>query len=558
MKRTVLFILFFTCAQWAYNQTRTVGTIFTTEEALDGYTFFSPFSSTKAFMVDNCGRLINQWDRGSFPGLSAYFLESGLMMRTYKVDPQGPFTSASNAGGLELVDWDNNTVWSYELNTSEELSHHDAVMMPNGNILMLVWELIYQDDLVALGRDPNEIAPQGYAWNEKIIEVKPIGTNEIEIVWTWRIKDHYIQDFDSNQSNFGIISEHPERFDINLPELDSPNSHSDLDYNHFNAIDYNESLDQILISVRNSDEIWIIDHSTTTAEAATSKGGRFNKGGDILYRWGNAASYQRATLQDEILFGQHGVHWIKDGPNEGNILIYNNGNGRPGPDFSTVELLVPEQDTEGGYPVPSEDPFGPMSTEWSYGNNDDEFFYSPFLSNAQLLDNDNILINAGSRGNVFEINPDKEIVWQYEIPLFGDTPATQGNNVNNNGVFRAYKFPKTFKGFDGIEIVPGPTIENDPMPLICDEMTNTNLVENLSEKFIISLISDDLSIENLSEHDDLLVNIYNTVGILLQQEKLQKGPNQISIAIQDNQMLFLQIRNDKNIVLVKKLFAGQQ
>ena len=117
-------------------QQPTVGVLSMTEEALDGYTFFSPFSSTQAYMVDNCGNLINQWDRGTFPGLAAYFLDSGLMFRTFKVDPIGPYTSASNAGGLELVDWDNNTVWQFIINNDTQLSHHDAVMMPNGNILL--------------------------------------------------------------------------------------------------------------------------------------------------------------------------------------------------------------------------------------------------------------------------------------------------------------------------------------------------------------------------------------------------------------------------------------
>lgn len=552
-------MIFIAFSQIAYNQTRTVGTIYTTEDALDGYTFFSPFSSTKAFMVDNCGRLINQWDRGTLPGLSAYFLESGLMLRTYKTDPEGPFTSASNAGGIELVDWDNNTVWSYELNTSEQLSHHDVALMPNGNILMLTWELIDAEELVALGRDPQEIAPQGFAWNEKIIEVKPIfENNDIEIIWTWKIKDHYVQDFDPDQNNFGIISEHPERFDINLPDLNSPNSHSDLDYNHFNAIDYNEDLDQILISVRNSDEIWIIDHSTTTKEAATTKGGKYGKGGDLLYRWGNPASYQRATLADEILFGQHGVHWVKDGIHKGKILIYNNGNGRPGQDYSTIELLVPEQNVDGSYPVTTTEPFGPEASEWTYGQANGEFFYSPFLSNAQFLSNGNLLINAGSPGNIFEITPDKELVWQYKIPLFGNTPATQGDNVNNNGVFRVYKFSKNFVGFDDLDIVPGPTIETDPTPLDCDGVTSTTESIDFGSQITVSYQDRMIQVDNLSELRPLILSIYNIQGILLTQEELLDGMNELDFESQIDQILFLQVNQLGKNVLTKKIFSTRQ
>ena len=158
-----LLILFSTVS--SLRSQNTVGVTVNEIEASDNYCFFSPFSGTNAYLVDRCGRLVNMWERGTRPGLAAYFLENGLMMRTYKADLEGPFTSASNAGGTELVDWDNNTVWRYEWNTPTALSHHDAVFMPNGNILMLVWELVYTPELIEMGRDPNEIAVEGYMFN---------------------------------------------------------------------------------------------------------------------------------------------------------------------------------------------------------------------------------------------------------------------------------------------------------------------------------------------------------------------------------------------------------
>lgn len=453
------FLFLFLCSTlFAQN---TIGTLQNDPESFQGYTFFSPFSGTKAFLVDNCGRLVNEWDRGTQPGLSAYFLENGLLFRTYKVSPEGPFTSASNAGGLELVDWENNTVWAWELNTPTQLSHHDAVYLPNGNILVLSWELVYENELIELGRNPDEIAPQGYMWSERILELQPTGSNGANIIWEWRMKDHYVQDFDPTKQNFGIIAEHPELFDINLPQLNSSNSNSPWDWNHFNAIDYNAALDQIVVSTRNSDEIWILDHSTTTQEAAGHSGGLYGKGGDILYRWGNASAYDRAPVSEQRLFGQHGVHWIPAGLEDaGKIMIYNNGNERPGTDYSTVEIISPPQTVDGGYQVPATQPFGPVQAEWSYGNLSDENFFSQYLSNAQRLPNGNTLINAGSPGYIFEITPARAVVWAYEIPLNGDFPGVQGqSSINNNATFRAYRYGPFYPGLEGKDLSPGTTIE---------------------------------------------------------------------------------------------------
>lgn len=523
--KTILipFILFF--FYFSASSQNTVGTISYEEDAQEGFTFFSPFSSTKAFMVDNCGNLINEWDRGTRPGLSAYFLDNGLVLRTFKAELEGPFTSASNAGGLELVDWDNNTVWTYEINTEDHLSHHDAVMMPNGNILVLSWKLVFADDLIAWGRDPQEIAQENFMWSERILEIQPIGTNQAEVVWEWNIYDHYIQDFDSTKLNYGVVSDHPELFDINLPELNSSNSNSTRDWNHFNAIDFNPELDQILLSVRNSDEIWILDHSTTTAEAATNEGGIYGQGGDILYRWGNASAYKGADVSEQKLFGQHGVHWITEGDEAGRIMIFNNGNGRPGPDFSQIDILEPDQSAPGFYFRENESPFGPNFANTIYGSEPGETFFSSFLSNAQTLPSGNVLINQGSPGRIFEINPDREIVWEYEIPLFGDFPATQGQNVNNNSNFRAYKYASSYSGFDGIEIITGEPIENNPSE--CELITSLFELEQANIKAFYNASLDVLQFEGINSETSL--NLYDVAGNLLHNVTLANGQQQARI-----------------------------
>jgi len=511
MQKIIIFLSFFFIIN--FTNAQTIGTLQHEEGSLEGYTFFSPFSGTKAWIVDNCGQLINSWDRGTNPGLAAYFLDNGLLFRTYKTDLEGPFTSASNMGGIELVDWNNNIVWAYEINTATQLSHHDAVYMPNGNVLILTWELVYTNELIELGRDPDEISSEGYMWSEHILELEPVGTNDANIVWEWEIKDHYIQDFDATKAGYGVIAEHPELFNINLPELNSSNSNSTRDWNHFNSIDYNEDLDQILLSVRNSDEIWILDHSTTTEEAASHEGGDYGKGGDILYRWGNASAYERAPVSDQKLFGQHGVHWIRDGLEDaGKIMIFNNGNGRPGPDYSTVEILTPPQDANGGYIFPTaSEPFGPSESDIIYGDQSGEDYYSAYLSNAQRLTNGNTLVNAGSPGNIFEIDANRNIVWEYEIPLFGDTPGTQGGGINNNANFRAYKHPANYAGFEGIDLTPGTTIENGVNPLGCSLTTSVEDLVFTNLEIYYDAIGERLVIDNQLDRS-IELNVFDLYG----------------------------------------------
>ncbi len=89
------------------------------------------------------------------------------------------------------------------------------------------------------------------------------------IVWEWYAWDHLIQDYNASKENYGVVGDHPELIDINYGI-----SSSLSDWLHANSIDYNEKFDQILISVHNFNEIWVIDHSTTLEEAAGHTGGR--------------------------------------------------------------------------------------------------------------------------------------------------------------------------------------------------------------------------------------------------------------------------------------------
>ena len=192
-----------------------------------------------------------------------------------------------------------------------------------------------------------------------------------------------------------------------------------------------------------------LDHSTTTQEAAGRAGGRAGKGGDLLYRWGNPQAYRAGTDADRRLFGQHNAHWIPKGlQGAGRLLVYNNGDGRPQGAFSTVDEIELPVDARGRYTLTPGGKYGPESAVWSYSAPNPTDFYSFNISGAMRLPNGNTLICAGAPGIVFEITPDKKVVWQYNLPQFGT-----GRNSRN--VFRAIRLAPGYQGLAGRQLTPG-------------------------------------------------------------------------------------------------------
>jgi len=338
------------------------------------------------------------------------------------------------SGRIERVDWDGNQAWSY---TRLGL-HHDIEPLPNGNILMLGAEELSTEEQIALGRDPAR-ATKGLKL-DYLVELKPEGREGGTIVWEWRMKNHLVQDFDRAKKNYGIVSDHVGEVDINFIENPKAETSSNLrvlqslgyvssgakftpqsgsaDWTHANSVAYHKGLDQIMLSLRSLSEIWIIDHSTTTAEAAGASGGKRNMGGRILYRWGNPQAYQSGSPADQMLFGQHDAQWIGEGTaGEGNILIFNNGEGRKDGQYSSIEEIRPPLKSDGSYERIEREAFGPTETAWRYVSEKREDFSSDVLSGVQRLLNGNTLICSGTQGRVFEVTRDGDTVWEQKIDI---------------------------------------------------------------------------------------------------------------------------------------------
>ena len=385
-----------------------VGEAWCDDESSNGYTLFTPMMSTKTFLINNSGGVVHIWNSTYKPALSVYLLENGDLLRTAFSKYSPRFWGGGIGGGVELFDWNGSRRWYFEYTTDQHCLHHDVKMLPNGNILMIAWEYKSKDEAIAKGRNPNTIPP-GELWLDHLIEVQPSNGSGGTIVWEWHLWNHLIQDFDPTKENYGVVQNHPELVDINYGGRIIP------DWTHINSVDYNPDYDQILLSVLSFDEIWVIDHSTTTEEAAGHSGGRYGKGGDLLYRWGNPQTYRLGNDTDQKLFNQHDAVWIAPGlPGAGNILVFNNGMDRPDGQYSSVEEIVPPVEENGSYYRLAGSAFGPAKSVWEYIADPPADFFAINLGGAQRLPNGNTLICNGPQGVLFEITPEKEIVWQYD------------------------------------------------------------------------------------------------------------------------------------------------
>lgn len=452
--------------------------------ATPGYVLFSPLLSGTTYLIDEDGQVVHSWQSDYAPSGSAYFLKNGNLIRTAREPVVETFKGGGQGGRIQEFTWDGELVWEFVHASADYLLHHDIELMPNGNILAIAWEKKTVEEARQAGRRP-ELLPEAGLWPDMILEIEPTRPEGGRVVWEWHVWDHLIQDYDPEAENYGDPAGRPWRININgdgkLQEIDPaelerlkalgyvPDDADAEDLNsdllHTNAVAYNAELDQIVVSTPRFNEIWVIDHSTTTQQAAGSSGGRGGRGGDLLYRWGNPRTYGRGTETDQKLFSQHDVRWVPNGlPGAGRLTVFNNGLEGPEGNYSAVFEIVAPLTSEGRYELPESEAFGPSEPVWSYTAPDKVSFSSSFISGAERLASGNTLICSGAQGRFFEVTPGGEIVWEYWTLYSGNIRTPDGSTPhpvgkNTYAVFRATKIPPGHPGLAGRELKP-----LDPQP----------------------------------------------------------------------------------------------
>ena len=364
------------------------------------YILYSTQNSTTTTLLDTNRTVFKTWSHvGYKTGYSSYLAPGGYLYKTIAKSGVS-FTGGPICGQILKMDWAGNIVWDYTYSTTDYCSHHDFHVMPNGNVLLIAYERHTAAEVAAMGGLFN-----GEVWSEHVAEIKQTGPTTGEVVWKWRVWDHLLQTTDASKPNYYASAlDHPELLNINY--------NLKKDWIHMNGIDYNPITDQIAVSSHNLNEWYIIDHSTSMEEAASHSGGLSGKGGDILFRWGNPASYGASGTS--ILNVTHDAHWIPEGtPNAGRLVGFNN-KGVSSTKSSVDQIILPSN----GYNfdrTPGE-AFAPSTYTERHASSG----FTSNMGNSQQLPNGNMLVCLALSGVVYEINSAGTQLWSKTMG--GSTP----------------------------------------------------------------------------------------------------------------------------------------
>jgi hypothetical protein len=340
----------------------------------DGYTLIAPQTdSGNVYLVGMDSKVVHHWKMPCRPGRHAVVLPNGNLGYNGNM-PNAPDLYPAwmlwHGGSFYEATPEGKIVWEY----SDPFHHHDALWLPNGNLLYGAMERMPKEFAArVVGGSSAHDLPDGTIWGDVIKEVNRKGG----IVWQWKCWEHL----------------RPEDFPI----------HTIFDRYHWpliNGLNVTRA-GLVLMSLRTTSGVIGVDKAT----------------GDV-----------KMVIPHPVVAQQH----TPVGLANGNILIFDNGNLRHGVTAPSSRVVEVNPTTN--------------KVEWEYFDTMRPAFFSPYMGAAQRLPNGNTHITESATGRLFDVTPDREIVWEYVIPYFAEYAEAEARKYVpgfHNSVFRSYRYQKS-------------------------------------------------------------------------------------------------------------------
>jgi hypothetical protein len=369
-----------------------------------GFDFYAV--GNECYLKNMAGNIVHKWTSANMVMSHAHLLRDSSVLFPYADTNAFLSGVAVPGGGIQIIKWNGTVAWDYKYYSSMFIPHHDVEPVYHTNDISETPSLFV---ICATKENTNGVLA------EKIVELKPSGAKDAVIKWVWYAYDH------STSSG----TDKPELLDLNMGYGDGSGEQM-TDWLHMNSVSYNPNLDQLVVGVNWFGEFIVLDHGTTTAQAAGHTGGNYGKGGDILYRWGNPLSY--GCTGTRYLYRPHDANWVpkympgtrKPLPGAGNVLVISNKT------LKGYEIAT--SGAAGAYKRIAGSAYGPESPYSSF----DITRMSSDQGSIQRLPNGNTLLAKGSgatgilefdaKGTVVEETPwSAQEYFRYDSSYLGST-----------------------------------------------------------------------------------------------------------------------------------------
>jgi len=361
----LLYFVFYKPFDTRYSSTHQSPIIGLSQES-PGYTLIAPYNRIvnenpnfkgKIYLLDLLGHPVHTWTVSKQPFYSQLRKNGNLLVTMEAPSYSHVVPPGGNTGTIQELDWNSNIIWEYK----NEYMHHDFVDLPNGNLLLSLWEKTPEQiaDQIKGGTDNTRL--NNTVFSDEIVELNHKG----QIIWSWHSYDHLDPSIDVLGSE--------------MPQFAWTYTNG-MTYTPHNAIDGTEAF---VVSMRSLNEVMIVRKSD----------------GKIIWR-----------SPKDMLNTQHDPTNL---PN-GNIMVFDNGFARMPNPFPSFGSRVVEIDPRTDKIV--------WKFDGGDGVIDKVRFFAPIVGGAQRLPNGNTLITDGPKGHIFEITKGKKVVWDLINPY--TTPQT--------------------------------------------------------------------------------------------------------------------------------------
>jgi Arylsulfotransferase (ASST)/Secretion system C-terminal sorting domain len=366
----------------------------TNAQRWDGLTLIGTNNSSTLKLIDTNGVVFKSvTGTGGVTAYSSHMMPGGFFWRSVKKTTT--IMGGGITGAIQKLDWNGNVVFEYTLNTATNVLHHDFCPMPNGNVLVIAYDVLPAGAVTAAGG-----TFAGSVQTEKIMEIQPTGATTSNVVWEWKLWDHICQNTDAQKPNYVTsIIDNPQLMNVALA--------ASKDFCHMNGVDYDSASNRIVFSSHNLNEIYVIDHSTTTAQAASHAGGNSGKGGDLLYRWGRTGNYGAGT-NGNIINVIHDGHIVKQGPMKGALGFFHNKGA--GGTASSADYIMPPL-VGNTYTITPGQAYGPAT----YLKHFVPALSSTNMGSTEEFPNGNVMICAALAGTFKELDSNGNVLWSYNM-----------------------------------------------------------------------------------------------------------------------------------------------